>query len=366
MANEQQSQTPKQQEANPVAKVAAWVQSQQKQDKLALPKDYHAWNALSAAYNALQETKDMKGNYALDVCTRSSIERALRYMVIQGLNVDKDQGFFIVYSNQLAFQRSYFGDIKVAQDVDARIHDVIAEPVFDKDEFTWTIERGKRVVEYHKPGGLNDRGKLYGAYCILLDAYGNTLKTEIMSRDEIFNAWKKSWAKPFDDNGNLKPNSNHYQQPGEMAKRTVIRRCLKPIINSSSDENLLRAVDSTEETAAAVEAEQEENQAKQTLDVTPKPNESLEAEGETQAYPSPGTESDGVSSPADDHPDAHDEGPGTTGPSGESPPDEGLDGPFPEQGPEPEPEDEPIHDAEKSAGEPKKGSEDEPPEEPPF
>jgi len=314
-AAQQKGAAPAQQQEHPVTKVANWVQQKQDEGLLQLPKNYHAHNALTAAYNVIQETEDKNHNPALEVCSRASIERSLRYMVIQGLNPDKQQGYFIVYGKQLSFQRSYFGDIAIAQRVDPRIADVIAQPIFDKDDFSWSIQYGRKVVEYHKPGGLNDRGALAGAYCILVDRRGDPLKTEIMSLQEIHSAWKKSKTNPFDDKGNLKPHSNHAQQPGEMAKRTVIRRCCKPIINSSDDAYLMEAVDSTEETQEIVKSEEEEHANAQVLDVSP--NESIsqqqtpdpdEGKDETQVYPA-----------------AEAEGP-RTGPSGESPPDEAVDG----------------------------------------
>lgn len=228
--------------------------------EIQFPPDYSPQNALRSAWLQLQETKDKQNRPVLQVCSRTSIMNALFDMVVQGLNVRKDQGYFIAYGQQLAFQRSYFGDECLAQRVDKRIVDVEAQPIFSKDEFEWGIERGKKQVLKHKPSShLGNRGELVGAYCILLDQNGDPIKTDIMSWTEIKQSWKRSPTRPFQDDGEtLKPSSNHAQMPGEMAKRTVIRRCLKPIINSSNDRHLFEAANRAEQIQAEVEAEAEE------------------------------------------------------------------------------------------------------------
>ena len=43
-----------------------------------LPDDYAVGNAIQSAYLNLLEVKDMAGNYALSVCDKASIIRALR------------------------------------------------------------------------------------------------------------------------------------------------------------------------------------------------------------------------------------------------------------------------------------------------
>lgn len=340
--------------------VESTVRQMEEQKQIELPQDYSVSNALRSAFLAIQETKDKNNKPALEVCTQTSITNALLNMVVQGLTPAREQCYYVCYGQQLVCQRSYFGDIALAQRVDPRIQDVIAEPIFHKDEFSWAIERGKKVVEYHKPGGLNDRGDLAGAYCIVLDTHSEPIKTEIMNRDEIIGSWKKSRSYPIDDKGNIKTNSTHYAHPGEMAKRTVIRRCLKPIINSSNDGYLLRAIDSTEETQAEVQAEEQENANQEVLDVTPQQGPTPEQEEkEHQVYPPPQAESDGTAQdasatagtedtyegPADDHPDAPQQG-------SEAPPEP------PEPKEEPQPEEAEMGE---TSGDTKEGEDDEPP-----
>ena len=59
---------------------------------------------------------------------------------------------------------------------------------------------------------------------------------------------------PVDNNGNIKTGSTHYEFMEEMAKKTVINRACKPIINSSSDAYLYQSVQRQEMIEAEVEA----------------------------------------------------------------------------------------------------------------
>ncbi len=84
---------------------------------LTLPANYSVENHMKSAWLILQSTKDRDGNPALSVCTKDSIANALFDMVLQGLAVSKNQGYFIVYGNKLEFQRSYFGTVALAKRV---------------------------------------------------------------------------------------------------------------------------------------------------------------------------------------------------------------------------------------------------------
>ncbi len=60
--------------------------------------------------------------------------------------------------------------------------------------------------------------------------------TEIMSFEEIEEAWKQSQM-VYD--GKFKEDGTHRRFPQEMAKKTVINRACKKLLNSSDDSSLL-------------------------------------------------------------------------------------------------------------------------------
>ncbi|MBR6129023.1 MAG: recombinase RecT, partial [Bacteroidaceae bacterium] len=93
---------------------------------LILPRNYSVENNMKSAWLILQETLDRNGKPVLEVCTKASVANALFDMVLQGMSVSKNQGYFIAYGNKLEFQRSYFGTVALAK----RVHGgIVTEPV---------------------------------------------------------------------------------------------------------------------------------------------------------------------------------------------------------------------------------------------
>jgi len=93
------------------------VSDLQKSKSIKFPPNYSPDNSLISAGLMIQGVKDRNGKSALEVCTKESITGALVNMVVQGLSVAKNQGYFIVYGNKLTFMRSYFGTIAAAKRV---------------------------------------------------------------------------------------------------------------------------------------------------------------------------------------------------------------------------------------------------------
>ncbi len=207
--------------------------------ELYLPKGYSPDNAMKAAWLILQQTVDKDGRPAIEVCTRDSIANALLDMVVQGLNPLKKQNYFIVYGKTLTCQRSYFGAMAVAKMVQPKIDDFAYAVVYEDDVFKYGIKNGKKTVTEHEQDIKNiDKKKIVAAYCIALDKEGNPYRTEIMTFDEIMQAWKQSKMNPVDDKGNIKEYSTHGKFTSDMALKTVINKTCKAIINASSDNSL--------------------------------------------------------------------------------------------------------------------------------
>jgi len=221
--------------------VAARIKQFQNSGELRLPANYSPENALKSAWLILQETVDKDKKPALAVCTKESIANSLLDMVVQGLNPAKKQGYFIVYGNKLTFQRSYFGTMAVTKQVDDTIEDVFSEVVYEDDVFKYKINRGRKEITEHEQSLENINGKkIKAAYCMIIDTDGQVKRTEIMTFDEIKQAWKQSKMFPIDANGNIKVGSTHDKFTAEMCKKTVTNKACKPIINSSDDGYLFK------------------------------------------------------------------------------------------------------------------------------
>jgi len=216
--------------------------------KLDLPAHYSVHNALKSAWLRLQSVKTKDDKPVLTACTEASIGHALLSMAVQALNPDKQQCYFIAYGDQLACQRSYFGSMAMAQRYNPElVGDFTSAVVYKGDGLKYQIERGRHVILEHVQALANvDDRQIVAAYCQIWRPDGTLLDTELMTIAQIHSAWRKSKANPFHDrahdHGNdLKPESTHYQFPGEMAQRTVINRACKRWINRSDDSALVRA-----------------------------------------------------------------------------------------------------------------------------
>lgn len=227
--------------ANVVDEVAVRVQQFIQQGALNLPSGYSAPNALKSAWLVLQATVTRDKQPVLAVCTKGSIANALLDMTVQGLNPAKKQCYFIAYGKELTCQRSYFGTMAVAKMVDPTIEEIVAQLIYEGDVFTYAIVKGNPVVTEHQQTlDSKEKGIVRGAYCTIYYR-GDQATTTIMTINEIHQAWKQSQMNPFDDKGHLKASSTHGKFTGEMAKKTVINRACKVVINASDDDSVLQS-----------------------------------------------------------------------------------------------------------------------------
>ena len=134
---------------------------------LSFPKDYNLSNALMGAYLVLKETKDRNNKPILESCSQISIANSLMNMATLGLSVQKKQGYFIAYSGQCQFQRSYFGNMTIARRYGMK--DIHAEIIYQGDKFKYHIEDGNKVLDSHEQDFMNiDNEKILGAYAVVL------------------------------------------------------------------------------------------------------------------------------------------------------------------------------------------------------
>ena len=173
--------------------VARKVQEFIKRGELHLPAGYSPDNAMKSAWLILQNTINRDKKPVLHACNKTSIANALLDMVVQGLNPAKKQGYFIAYGDQLVFQRSYFGTMALAKMVDDSIAEIVAEVVYEGDTFKYSMVRGRKEISIHEQAleNINNK-KIKAAYCMVINTDGEIVKTEIMTFDEIKQAWKHS------------------------------------------------------------------------------------------------------------------------------------------------------------------------------
>lgn len=209
--------------------VLSRIEQFQKDGSMILPKNYSVENHMKSAWLALQEVEDKEHHKALQICTKESIANSLLDMVLQGLSVSKKQGYFIVYGNKLIFQRSYFGTIALAKRAGRMVSEPVANVIYEGDDFLYEIDpkTAKVAIVKHSQKLENiDNSKIKGAYALVTLADGTTQVT-IMSMQQIRAAWGQGAMK-----GDSPAHKNFAE---EMAKKTVIGRACKAIINSSDD-----------------------------------------------------------------------------------------------------------------------------------
>ena len=215
---------------------------------LSFPADYNVANSLMGAYLILKETEDKNHKPILESCSQSSIANSLMDMATLGLSVQKKQGYFIAYGGKCQFQRSYFGNITIARRFGLK--DIHAEVIYEGDNFVYHIEDGNKILDKHEQSIMNiDNDKIIGAYAVVIMQDG-TKMLEVMNIKQI----KQSWQQGY---GYKEGSGTHSKFADQMAKKTVINRALKQIINTHGDVFVQEADERTEDVdrMAQVEAD---------------------------------------------------------------------------------------------------------------
>lgn len=235
--------------------VLAKVNQFQQLGSIVIPSDYSPENALKSAWLNIQNVKDRSGKPALEVCTQTSVANALFEMVTQGLNPMKKQGDFIVYGDQLQWQREYTGNIALAKRF-GNLKEIHANVIYEGDVFEYAIDSntGRKIVTKHNQKLENiDNTKIKGAYAVSIFNDGTT-DMEPMTIAQIKAAWNQGAAK-----GNSGAHNNFSDQ---MCKKTVINRACK-IIFRESDDSAIIPEEETDRTTQNIKTEISENANKQ-------------------------------------------------------------------------------------------------------
>ena len=210
------------QEKNVSDNVLNKVRVLESQGNLELPNDYSPSNAMKQAW--LQISQDNK----LMSCNDTSKANALLDMVTQGLNPAKNQCYFIPYGNKMQLQRSYHGNVMMLKR-DAGAQDVVAQVIYKGDTFKQEMGETGRIKE-------------------------------------IKQAWMQSSM--IKDEKALQNSKTHNNFKEEMAKKTVINRAAKRYINTSTDSNIFKYAQESEQRQRkeVLDAEVEENANQEQLD----------------------------------------------------------------------------------------------------
>lgn len=204
-------------------------QMMNQENGLKLPANYAVGNALKSAFFALKGNND---GDLIQVAThmpemKTSIANALMDMVVQGLTPAKTQVYFIRYGNQVKMQRSYFGTQAALKRL-SEVHDCWANVVHEGDGLEIGAQNDRLVVRDWKPTleGLDKEIKY--VYAVIEMADGTHQHT-IMTFKQIKNSWSQTRSKGAVQN----------KFSDEMAKRTVLNRAAKNILNTSDDSDLV-------------------------------------------------------------------------------------------------------------------------------
>lgn len=221
---------------NMLETVSKRVRDLTEKGQINFPKNYSPENALKSFWLILQETQDRNKQPALKVCTKESVMNAMLDMVLQGLSPAKKQCYPIVYGNHLNLQRSYFGTQAIAKRITGA-EKIVAMTIHEGDKFSFKIVDGERIP-IHEQGFDSLDKPITGAYCVI--TYPDDRKYyEVMTYAQIKANWKKSKQNPVNADGSIKNGTVHADFPEEMAKRTVINRACKNIVNTSDDSDLI-------------------------------------------------------------------------------------------------------------------------------
>ncbi len=183
-------------------------------DKVAaLPSGFNETRFLQNCMTVLQDTKD------IEKMNPVSVARTMLKGAFLGLDFFNGECYAIPYGGTLNFQTDYKGEIKLAKKYSVNpIKDIYAKLVREGDFYELSVVDGKQSVTF-KPEPFND-GEIKGAFGVVLYA-DDSMDIEEMSTAEI--------EQIRNDFSKAKNSPAWTKTPGEMYKKTVLRRLLKKV-----------------------------------------------------------------------------------------------------------------------------------------
>lgn len=192
----------------------------------------------------------LNNNPKLRECSQITFLAAMMNAAQLGLepNTPLGQAYLIPYRNhgkmECQFQLGYKGLIDLVYR-NPNIQTVQAQCVYENDEFDYELGLEPKLV--HKPA-LTDRGKLILVYA-LWKAENGGYGFEVMSKEDI-DAHARKYSQSYSSTSS--PWKSNYE---EMAKKTVIKKCLKYAPLRS---DMLRAVNTDETIKSSISVDMSE------------------------------------------------------------------------------------------------------------
>lgn len=199
-----------------------WIQNglmKQLEDNVkALPKGFNrdrfVLNCITVIQDMLNDPKKCKSLKEVDANT---IPVCFMKGAFLGLDFFNGECYAIPYGKTMKFQTDYKGEIKMAKKYSKnKIRDIFAKNVRKGDFFEESIDGGRQSIVF-KPVPFSDE-QIIGTFAVVLYEDGSMLY-DTMSVNEI-NKVRNVFSKAA--------NSSAWRDtPGEMYKKTVLRRLLK-------------------------------------------------------------------------------------------------------------------------------------------
>lgn len=211
MADQQQKQITKKEYLD---LVQVGIENELVENVKALPQGFNKQRFILNCLSVLKDNiKDFNG---IDT---TSIATAFAKGAYLGLDFFNGECYVIPYSGVANFQTDYKGEIKLAKKYSKNpIKDIYAKNVKEGDFFEEMIENGKQSVNF-KPVPFSNN-KIIGTFAVVLFKDGSMMY-DTMTVEEMEET-KKNYSKAQNSKAWAK-------SPGEMYKKTVLRRLRKLI-----------------------------------------------------------------------------------------------------------------------------------------
>ncbi|EYO15910.1 recombination protein RecT [Staphylococcus aureus DAR3847] len=193
-------------------------------------------------------------------------KNALNNITQQGKKPKKKQDYITNDNKKQQQQRNHHKTMTVKKHAAAQeeINQEIKKEDKEKKEKT---KKGKiKEIKHKQDFGNRNKQNIIGAYATIVFKDERKNYTEIMTIEQIKQAWKQS---QMIKNEKAKQNAKKKKNPKEeMAKKTVINRAAKRYINTSTDSNLFKYAQESEQRQRkeVLDAEVEENANQEQLD----------------------------------------------------------------------------------------------------
>lgn len=206
-----------------------------------LKPGYDARKALNCACDKMSNRADTPA------CSDESIALALKDMFLQGLDPAANQCYLIPQYNkvhgamEMVLKRSYFGTMAAVKELCPEITEINSACVWGDEKFSYSYKHGKFVSLLHeldpdKPfDSHEDINTLKYVYVEIYGENERLIASEMMTAAQVRTAWLQSSNTSYDKatgTKSFKADSTHMKFTSEMAKRTVINRACKNILNT--------------------------------------------------------------------------------------------------------------------------------------